>query len=65
MDQCSSQHTIAKLFNDCFYFFLSCQLSTLLSTLYFPENFIINVSGGRSLNAELCHFPKDIIIKLW
>lgn len=45
-----------------FFFFL---VKKILSTLYFPENFLINVSDGTSLNAELWHFPEDIIIKLW
>lgn len=35
------------------------------SALSFPENLLVNVSDGRSLNAELWHFPEDIIIKLW
>lgn len=45
--------------------FLFFFVKKILSTLYFPENFLINVSDGTSLNAELWHFPEDIIIKLW
>ena len=50
---------IARLFNDCIF----VQKRPLI--LSFPENLLINVSDGRSLNAELWHFPEDIIINLW